>query len=88
MTDANHRDLAAVLNNVKGKVALSGYHCEILDKLYQDWNCFEAPVKQCMSVKQPRTEVLWTNYDLTQNLDVCQNQLKSSQPLLNALTEI
>lgn len=58
MTDDEHRQLSKVLKSVKGKVALSGYHCELLDTLYGDWDCIEASSKQCLSVKQPQTEVL------------------------------
>ncbi|HBB31688.1 MAG TPA: DNA methyltransferase [Cyanobacteria bacterium UBA8803] len=86
MTDNDHRELARVLHKVKGKVALSGYHCELLDKLYQDWNCIESYPKQCLSVKQPRTEVLWTNYDVPQDGIGWQNQEKSSMPLFDALS--
>ncbi len=87
MTDNDHRELAEVLHNVKGKVALSGYRCELLDKLYKDWNRIESPSKQCLSVKQPRTEILWTNYDVTSEMSLCQNQLTSSMPLLNGLMQ-
>lgn len=66
MTDDEHRALAEVLRNVKGKVAISGYRCDLLDALYGDWYRIEAPVKLVHSVKQPRTEVLWTNYELRQ----------------------
>jgi DNA adenine methylase len=62
MSDDDHRELASVLRNVEGKVALSGYHCDLMDELYGDWNYIEAPVKNCHSVKKPRTEVLWVNY--------------------------
>ncbi|NJL55828.1 DNA adenine methylase [bacterium] len=85
MTDNDHRELAEVLTNIKGKVALSGYRCELLDKLYKDWNCVESPSKQCLSVKQPRTEILWTNYDVPEDVSEWQNQLKSSMPLFDAL---
>lgn len=88
MTDNDHRELAEVLANLKGKVALSGYRCNLLDKLYKDWNCNKSPSKQCLSVKQPRTEILWTNYDVLQNMGECQNQLKSSMPLFDTLTQI
>ena len=66
MTDDEHRELAQVLRIVRGKVAFSGYRCELLDKLYGDWNRIEAPSKLVHSVKQPRTEVLWTNYEVRQ----------------------
>lgn len=62
MSDDDHRRLAKVLHEVRGQVALSGYHCEILDDLYKDWQCFEGPTKVIHSVKQERTEILWTNY--------------------------
>ena len=38
LTDEQHVELARVLHTVKGKVALSGYHCALLDNLYADWN--------------------------------------------------
>jgi DNA adenine methylase len=63
MTDAQHRQLADLLHNVRGKVALSSYHGELMDDLYRDWQCIEAPLKNCHSVKTPRMEVLWVNYD-------------------------
>ena len=87
MTDNDHRKLAEVLMNVKGKVALSGYHCELLDNLYKGWNYTESTPKQCLSVKQYRTEVLWTNYALSEDTSECQNPAKSSMPLFNVLTE-
>ncbi|QZZ18715.1 DNA adenine methylase [Leptothermofonsia sichuanensis E412] len=87
MIDNDHRELAEVLTNLKGKVALSGYRCELLDKLYKDWNCIESPSKQCLSVKQPRTEILWTNYDVPGDMSKWQNQLKSSMPLFDALMQ-
>jgi DNA adenine methylase len=64
MTDEEHRSLADALHQVKGRVALSGYHGSLMDELYQDWNCIEAPAKTIHSVKQVRVEVLWTNYTL------------------------
>jgi DNA adenine methylase len=63
MTDNDHRALAISLHQVQGKVALSGYKGELYDSLYQDWFVTTAPSKQAHSVKQDRTEVLWTNYD-------------------------
>lgn len=64
MTDDEHRQLAGVLRSVKGKVALSGYDCTLMQQLYDDWNCIKAPQKQCHSVKELRQEILWVNYDL------------------------
>ncbi len=63
MTNEQHRELAAVLRNVKGKVALSSYHCALMDELYDGWHLTEGPEKLIPSSKAPRREVLWTNYD-------------------------
>jgi len=64
MSAIDHRNLAEALKNCKGKVALSGYKCNLLDELYQDWNCIKAPIKNCQSVKRPRQEVLYVNYEI------------------------
>jgi len=62
MTEEEHRRLAEVLNSVKGRVALSGYPCPLMDELYKGWRRLDAPVKNCHSVKKPRNEALWVNY--------------------------
>ncbi len=63
MTDAQHRELAEILHNVQGKVALSSYRSVLMDELYRDWRCIEGPEKLVHSVKTMRREVLWVNYD-------------------------
>ncbi|MCS7065386.1 MAG: DNA adenine methylase [Fimbriimonadales bacterium] len=63
MSDREHIELAEILHSVKGKVAISGYRCELMECLYRDWHCTEAPPRLCHSVKTMRQEVLWTNYD-------------------------
>ena len=63
MSDDEHRALAAVLRNAKGKVALSGYKCDLMDELYGDWYRSSAPAKHAHSIKQLREETLWTNYE-------------------------
>lgn len=72
MTDDAHKELAEVLHSVRGKAALSGYYCDLMDKLYGDWRCIEAPIKNCHSVKTPRREVLWVNYDPEKECQQCQ----------------
>jgi DNA adenine methylase len=62
MDEEQHRELAVVLRRVKGKVAISGYRCELMDKLYEGWRRFDADVKHCHSIKQLRQECLWMNY--------------------------
>ena len=63
MLDREHIELAAVLRSIDGKVALSGYECDLMDELYSDWHVTKAPIKIINSAKQPRQETLWTNYD-------------------------
>jgi DNA adenine methylase len=67
MTDDEHRELSKVLHNVEGKVALSSYHCNLMDQIYADWDYVEGPTKIAHSVKAKRTEVLWVNYNPYEN---------------------
>lgn len=69
MTNDQHRELARILHGVSGKVALSSYHSPLMDELFNDWECIEAPAKKAHSTntqpdksKQYRTEILWVNY--------------------------
>ena len=62
MTDDAHSHLASVLNGVKGKVAVSGYRCDLMDSLYRDFRRHDASARICHSVKKPRREALWVNY--------------------------
>jgi DNA adenine methylase len=65
MTDAEHDELATVLNSAKGKVAFSNYDCGLLNDLYPSpkWRKVVSPPKTNHATKGRRTEVLWTNYD-------------------------
>ncbi|OGC91356.1 MAG: DNA methyltransferase [candidate division Zixibacteria bacterium RBG_16_53_22] len=62
MSDAEHIDLSKTLSKIKGKAAISGYRCDLMDTLYKAWRLTEAPEKNCHSVKRPRVEALWMNY--------------------------
>lgn len=63
MGEEEHEELARVLRKVKGLVAISSYHCKLMDEFYKEWRCVEAPPKYCHSIKKIRQEVLWMNYD-------------------------
>ena len=76
MTNRDHGKLADVLRCVEGKVALSSYHCDLMDELYSGWTCIEAPIKKCHSAKAPRREVLWVNYS-TEKEQECNSLQKS-----------
>jgi DNA adenine methylase len=62
MTTGEHVDLAATLGRCVGKVALSGYRNDLMDRLYKGWRRFDAPPKQAHSIKQLRYECVWMNY--------------------------
>ncbi len=62
MNEYEHRKLAEALHRSKGKVALSGYRCALMDKLYEGWKRFDAPEKYCHSIKKLRQESVWMNY--------------------------
>lgn len=67
ITDDQHRELAEVLNSVKGQVAISGYECDLMNELYPEkrWHKTRSVPKKITSSKKfvLRTEVVWTNYD-------------------------
>jgi DNA adenine methylase len=91
MTDREHRELADVLHNVQGKVAISSYHCRLMDELYGDWDYIESPPKKAHSTntrsdnkKRDRVEVLWINYDIPNQEDAAwPNQQQSLMPLFD-----
>lgn len=63
MTDREHEELAEALRSAKGGVAISGYRCPLMDRLYYDWIRVDANTRLCNSSKGERTESVWTNYD-------------------------
>lgn len=62
MDDAQHVQLAVTLNKIKGKAAVSGYRCDLMDTLFKGWRRFDAPKKFAHSIKKERQECLWMNY--------------------------
>jgi len=68
LTEHNHLELAKVLREVNGKVAISGYDCPLMKELYEDWQMTK-DIPRLMHASNQfsdryRTEVLWTNYDI------------------------
>ncbi len=62
MSQDEHVDLSIELRRCKGKIAISGYRNALMDKLYKGWPRYDAPLKKCHSIKQPRQECVWMNY--------------------------
>lgn len=69
MNDAEHENLAEVLNGVQGKVAFSNYDDPLMERLYpaSKWKKIYGPEKTIHSTKDTRREVLWVNYSLDKN---------------------
>jgi DNA adenine methylase len=65
MTNDEHRELAKTLNSALGKVAISGYDCDLMNELYPSpkWFKYVGEARTIHSTKDMRTEILWTNYD-------------------------
>jgi DNA adenine methylase len=65
MTDQQHKELFTTLDAAKGRVAISNYDCELMNRMYRPpkWRKFESPERTIHSTKGKRSEVLWTNYD-------------------------
>jgi DNA adenine methylase len=64
MTDGQHEALAAVLKQCRGMVVLSGYSCEMYDRLYDGWVRREQMAKLnggTQGSNAKKTEVLWIN---------------------------
>ena len=62
MGDNEHRELADVLQHIRGRAILSGYRTEFYDRLYANWRREDAPIRTCHSVRQPRQESVWMNF--------------------------
>lgn len=65
MTNREHADLAKLLNEARGMVAVSNYQCELMDQLYPPpkWHKTLSGARTNHATKGTRIEVLWTNYD-------------------------
>lgn len=59
LTDADHRELAAVLHGLKGMVMLSGYPSPLYDELYGAWQREECAT--LADTAKRRVECLWFN---------------------------
>lgn len=64
MKSEAHRELAEVLRSIKGMAAVSGYESPLMNELYKGWHKVVGPVKNANSVRQPRQEILWINYNI------------------------
>lgn len=63
MTDEEHRELGAALLDCEGKVAISGYQCELYDEIFGEWRRIDGDEKTMHTTKDKRVESLWVNYN-------------------------
>ena len=63
MSDQEHVALADVLSSIRGRAVLSGYRTKLYDRLFADWIRIDAPVRTAHSVRKPRQESLWVNFE-------------------------
>ena len=68
MTDGDHIELLEVLNQSKARVLLSGYNSELYNQSLSNWHRFEFAATAEKGL--PRTEVLWTNFQPAQQLNL------------------
>ena len=81
MSDDEHRQLSEVLHQVEGRVALSSYDCNLMDRLYHDWHKIVAPSKTIHSTKDLRNEILWLNYNVEEDTKWQTHQKSLIQPI-------
>ena len=63
MSDEEHVALADVLLSIRGRAVLSGYRTGLYDRLFADWTRIDAPIRTAHSVRKPRQESLWVNFE-------------------------
>ena len=66
MNNDDHIELAKLLNEISGMVAISNYDCDLMNQLYKSpkWTKIKSPLKTIHSTKDTRQEVLWVNFNL------------------------
>jgi DNA adenine methylase len=70
-TELEHRELAAALADCKAAVVLSGYDSPLYLELYDGWHRHEQPTMTGnATTDKGRTEVLWSNVRLGDQLDL------------------
>ncbi|MGA5604034.1 DNA adenine methylase [Streptomyces griseoincarnatus] len=70
-TDDEHRELAAALTDCHAAVVLSGYDSPLYDELYAGWHRYEKSAATGNAKgDRARTEVLWSNRSLGDQLDL------------------
>ena len=72
MSDQDHLDLLDTLLQHKGPVILSGYASEMYNEELKDWSRIER--KSYNQNSEPRTEVLWCNFEIPKQFDLLEQE--------------
>lgn len=67
MTDDDHREMASLVNNIKGMAVISGYECELYNTLFGNWNKVNRKAFADGAVE--RVECLWINQRAANSLN-------------------
>lgn len=67
-SDDRHKELLSQIQQLKGKVIISGYDNDLYNTILDNWLRYEAPPKYTASTRQTgrsslRQEIIWLNYD-------------------------
>lgn len=68
MTNADHEELLKKLLQNKAKIMLSGYESDMYNEYLKGWN--KIYFSSCAEHGKPRTEVVWMNYEVEQQLSL------------------
>lgn len=68
MTDGEHEDLLKVLVSLRAKVMISGYESEMYNDYLSGWQ--KMHFKSCAEQGSPRTETVWMNYSMGQQMTI------------------
>ena len=71
MSDDDHRQLAEALHGCVGKVAISGYQCDLYDELYGNWQRHDKETIAGSGIigkpRPKRVESVWCNYNVRED---------------------
>lgn len=68
MTDVEHEDLLKVLVSLRAKVMVSGYESDMYNDYLSGWQ--KMHFNSCAEQGKPRTETVWMNYSMEQQMTI------------------
>ena len=68
MTDADHEEMLKKILRNKAKIMISGYESDMYNEYLKDWD--KVYFRSCAEHGKPRTEVIWMNYEVEQQLSL------------------